>query len=88
MSHSRKLGHPALTRRLYGHVVSATVVHCLVILSALAARSIAPWTAAMLLSSVLALAGHAAHVRRSGQQVGAPDRHAGAPPPTDSDTGD
>ena len=57
---------PPLTRTLYGHLVAATLVQCLVVVAALALHSMAPWAAGVLLVSALALAGHAAHVRRDG----------------------
>ncbi len=57
-----------MTRPLYGHLITATVLNCLVIIAALAADSVAPWVAIMLLASALGVAGHAAHVRRAGAQ--------------------
>ena len=61
---------PRLTSPLYGHVVAATLLHCLVIVTALASRSMAPWAAGLLLMSALALAAHAAHVRRTAAPTG------------------
>jgi hypothetical protein len=55
-----------LTRALYGHMVAATLVDCLLVIAALAVRSMAPWVAGVLMVSALALAAHAAHVRRHG----------------------
>jgi hypothetical protein len=55
---------PPLTRLLYGHVVLATLLQCLVVVGALAVGSMAPWAAGLLLASTLGLAGHAAHLRR------------------------
>ena len=63
------------------------MVDCLVIVTALAARSMAPWAAGVILASTLALAGHAAHVRRTSQQVTARPRRTGSPQPA-TDTGD
>ena len=78
-----------MTRPLYGHLVAATVVDCLVIVTALAVRSMAPWAAAVLLASMLALAGHAAHVRRNSEQVAArPGRTGVRQPASETDTGD
>jgi len=68
-------GQPRLTRPLYGHLVAATMVTCLVVVIALAVRSMAPWAAVVLLVSALTLAAHAAHVRRSGEY-----HHARRPP--------
>ena len=65
-----------MTRPLYGHLVAATVVDCLAIIAALAAGSVAPWAAIAFLASALGLAGHAAHVRRTGAQ---PDRDQPGP---------
>ncbi len=62
---------PRLTTSLYGHVVAATLLHCLVIVTALASRSMALWAAGLLLMSALALAAHAAHVRRTATPTGA-----------------
>jgi hypothetical protein len=82
-------GQPPLTRPLYGHLVAATLVDCLVIVTALAARSMAPWAAGVILASTLALAGHAAHVHRSSPQVAAAPRRTGVSQSvTDIDTGD
>jgi hypothetical protein len=60
---------PPLTQLLYGHVVVTTLVHCVVVVAALALTSMAPWAAGALLASTLALAAHAAHVRRNGQRL-------------------
>ena len=65
-----------MTRPLYGHLVAATVLNCLVIIAALAADSVAPLVAIVLLASALGVAGHAAHVRRAGAQ---PDRDQPGP---------
>ena len=84
-------GQPPLTRPLYGHLVAATMVDCLVIVTALAARSMAPWAAGLILASTLALAGHAAHVRRNCPQVAAEHGRTGvsqAASETDTGTGD
>lgn len=61
-----------VTRPLYEHVVAATLLHCLVVVTALVSRSMAPWAASLLLTSALALAAHAAHVRRDTALTRAP----------------
>jgi hypothetical protein len=63
-----------LTRRLYAHLIAATVLNCLVIIAALAVDSVAPWVAIVLLASALGVAGHAAHVQRAGAQPDSDER--------------
>ncbi len=60
----------AISSGLYGHLVAATVLQCLVIVAALASRTIGLWAAMLLLVSALTLAAHAAHLRRGAASAG------------------
>jgi hypothetical protein len=85
VSHRASSGPPRLTRGLYGHLVAATLVQCLVVVAALAVDSMTPWPAGVLLLSTLGLAAHGAHVGRSGDRGNA-DHEPGVNRGSRSDT--
>jgi hypothetical protein len=59
-----------LTGPLYRHVIATTLLQSLVVIGALAVDAMAPWAAATVLGAALALAAHAAHLRRSSGGAG------------------